>query len=217
MPAPRLMVSVRTDPNQSSFVGNYSRPVQVADDGAFELTGLRGSVRLVASGPQGVLKSVFRGGQDVTTKAMTLQGTEHLTDIQIVMTIDTGSVRGVVVDGRGQPVPGLFVVVFPEDPDRWFAGSPFVIATRTVASVPQSLSQRMASTPGQPTAATWTPVPGGFITSRLLAGRYWVAAMPDSDVMPPTDRESLDRLRATATSVTVTSGDAATVEVRLPK
>ena len=76
---------------------------------------------------------------------------------------------------------------------------------------------RMTAMPGQAPAARWTPVVGGFTTARLLPGRYWVAVVPDANAMPPTDRESLDKLRATATSVTVTTGEPATVQLRLPK
>jgi hypothetical protein len=209
-------VSAHPGPNPTSFIGSYPRSAEVADDGGFELKGLRGrSIVLTANNPRAILKAVLRGGQDVTAKPMLLRGTERVTDIQILLTTDVAILHGVVTNSSGESAPDVTVIVFPDDPDRWFQASPFIVLARTLASVPTLRAQRTAA-PGQP--PTWAPVVGGFSVGRLLPGRYFVAALPGTNAsMSLVDRESLQRLSATAASVTLGAGEPVTVQVRLPK
>jgi len=65
---------------------------------------------------------------------------------------------------------------------------------------------------------------GGFLTQPLLPGRYAVATVPVGDTpsgeagsLPPTDPESLARLRQSATIVSVAAGETATVHLQLKK
>jgi len=58
---------------------------------------------------------------------------------------------------------------------------------------------------------------GGFRSSRLLPGRYWVAAVQGSNVMPTFDRETLEKLRSSATSVTLTAGETTTLQLRMAR
>ena len=214
---PRITVSARPDPSQPGYGGSFARPADVADDGTFELKGVRGAVMFMASGSRGILKSVSHNGQDVTTRPMLLRGTERVTDVQIVLTTDTGRLNGLVTDSAGQPAPSVPIVIFPDDPERWFSGSPFVLRTMTLAtSAAQLAAQQMTATPGQALANRWTPVVGGFSMPRLLPGRYWVAVLPDTNAMP-SDREGFEKLRASATGVTVTTGEAATVQLTVKK
>jgi hypothetical protein len=216
MSAPRVTITVRSDPGDPTpMIGYAARPVQVAEDGTFELTGVRGSVFILPMGGRGILKSVFRGGQDVTAP-MKLQGTEHVTDLMVVMTTDVATLEGLVTDSQGEPAPGVTVVVFPDDPDRWFTGSPFVFLARTMASVPP-VPQQITPAPGRPAATSSMPGSGRFFAPRLLAGRYWVVALAEGATMPALDRAALEKLRPLATSVTLTAGRPTTVQLRIAR
>ena len=56
------------------------------------------------------------------------------------------------------------------------------------------------------------PAVGRFRSARLLPGHYWVVALPGNNILPTFDREALEKLRASATSVTLTAGQATMVQ-----
>jgi hypothetical protein len=65
---------------------------------------------------------------------------------------------------------------------------------------------------------------GGFWAPHLLPGRYAVATVPVGDAppgavgsMPPTDPESLAKLRQSATIVSVAAGETATLQLTMRK
>jgi hypothetical protein len=58
-------------------------------------------------------------------------------------------------------------------------------------------------------------VVGRFRPLRLLPGRYWAVALPGSGTLSTFDREALENLHASATSVTLTAGDTASVQLRI--
>ena len=233
-PAPRVSISARPQ-----FSGPQAPPVSsgpgvptVRDDDTFELTGLRGSVLLVASAGNAVLKAILRAGEDVTGKPMELNGTEQIEDVVVVLSYDTGSLEGLVVDGKGAPAAApdrTVVVVYPDDAAHWYEGSPFVRMTSVMTEANlRQMPTRPSSTPsapgGLPAALTpaqealrWTPVPGGFFLPRLLPGRYLVVVSDDNTASPFSfDREMLERLKARAASVTVRTGEKSRVEVKMP-
>jgi hypothetical protein len=218
--APQIMIQARptTMGSPLSMVSGYARPVNPAEDGTFELTGLRGPVQITASGFRIALKLVMRGGQDITGKPVEFRGTEPASDVTIVMTHDVGTLEGMVTDERGDPLPGAMVIVFSEDDSRWFQGSPFVHVSGAMPVMPASAMRPSQTAPGPGRAASGRPprMPGAFMSSSLLPGRWLVVAVPGGS-SPPTDRESLEKLRQHAVVATVTAGSAATVHVRAVK
>ena len=62
-------------------------------------------------------------------------------------------------------------------------------------------------------------MPGSFMSSALLPGRYLVAAIDSAGMqsMPSMDRESLEKLRKHAVIATVSAGAPATVQLRVVK
>ncbi len=100
--------------------------VTANEDGSFELKGLRGPIRLATSGGVGVQYALRRGGRDITDVPLELVGTEHIENLEIVMTTATGTLSGRVLSADGTPAGGARVVVFPEQPGRWFGGSALV-------------------------------------------------------------------------------------------
>ena len=115
-------------------------------------------------------------------------------------------------------------MVFPEDVSTWVPGSPFVRKTLTRPSFATMAAGRGATPPGTQPASAYASRQGGFVMNGLLPGRYRVAALPyisdtnsPSAMAPATDRESLERLRASAKTVEAVVGQASSVELRLPR
>ena len=204
----------------SSFRG----PVTVGEDFTFVLRGLRGRVVPSAFVPGAVLKSVARGGTDITANGLWLKGTESVDDVTITVTTDIGAIEGRVMAADGGAADA-WIVVSPEDSSRRFPGSPFVGVLRTRRTAAPERAMPSAPTPGQLPGRTGVSLQaGGFLTQPLLPGRYAVATVPVADTpsgeagsLPPTDPESLARLRQSATIVSVAAGETATVHLQLKK
>ena len=56
-----------------------------------------------------------------------------------------------------------------------------------------------------------------FLHGPVVPGRYLVAAVPNPEVMNPTDRAILERLRSIAVPVTLVAGETPKVEVRVSR
>jgi hypothetical protein len=151
-----------------------------------------------------------------------LDGTERITDIEIVVTTDTGTFEGRVTNSRGEPASGVDVIIFSDDPARWFEGSSYVRVTRTVsgtalnapsAPLPAAISGSSTSMPAPPTE------PGRIIGGPLVPGRYGVIAFESSTgtTGPAYDPETLEKLQSRATFFTVTAGQTATVQLKTVK
>ena len=228
----RIMVSARqaSNPTASYFPNSSSgRPAPMRDDGTFELTGLRGSFRLMASGNRAVLKSARQGGRDILTTPLELSGSEHIKDVEIVVTTETGTIDFSVVNSRGEPAAGAFVLMFSDDATLWFEGSPYVRQARTpsAAAATGAPSSSMASsvptqapTSGAGMAASATSrEPGRLMSGTLVPGRYGVIAFePGASITGPAyDPEAIEKMRSRATFVTVVAGQAAMVQLKTVK
>lgn len=204
----------------SSFRG----PVNVGEDLTFALRGLRGRVVPSAFVPGAVLKSVARGGTDITANGLWLKGTESIDDVTITVTTDIGAIEGRVMAADGGAADA-WIVVFPEDSSKLFPGSPFVGVLRTRRTAAPERAMPSAPTPGQLPGRTGVSLQaGGFLTQPLLPGRYAVATVPVADTpsgeagsLPPTDPESLAKLRQSATIVSVAAGETATLQLTTRK
>jgi Carboxypeptidase regulatory-like domain len=213
----RVMVHARQlSSGPMNVASGMTGPAYAAEDGSFEITGLRGRLIVGASGARTALKSVTRGGQDFTGKPIEFKGTERLNDLSIVLTYETGSLEGVVTNERGEPVPEAAVIIFTDDPNRWFAGSPFIHLSRTLPAMPAGAATA-APRPGLAPPGRAPRLPGSFMSSILLPGRYLVVAVETGGQMPPQDRQSLEKLRQHAIVATVTAGAVASVQLRALK
>ena len=224
----RIMVSARLSDPMSGVGGiGAGQPTPAAEDGTFQLTGLRGALLPLASAPRAVLKSVTFGGEDIVTTGLTLAGTERIEGVTITLTTDTATIDGTVTTSGGEPAEA-WIIVFPDDDTRWFPMSPFVRIGRSRATAVAS-GGRGASTPSaspgtSPTASAASRQAGGFVTPMLLPGRYAIIAIPVNDgsylsagSSPATDRDSLLPLRAGAKIVSLTAGRTVTVQLQLKK
>jgi len=232
-PAPRVSIFARPHLGGMQPPGtNFGPgPATVREDNTFELAGLRGSITLSVTAGMAVFKALLRGGEDVTGKPFELKGTEQIDDLVVVLTHDTGALEGTVADAQGRPsAERTFVVIFPDDPTRWFEGSPFVRTTAVVSEAnlqqrpPRSASLGSPAPGVSPRPLTpaqemlrWTPVAGGFFLPRLLPGRYLVATSDGPSAGGWSfDREALEKLKARAVRVTVNPGEKSKVQVPAP-
>ncbi|HEY6357036.1 MAG TPA: carboxypeptidase-like regulatory domain-containing protein, partial [Vicinamibacterales bacterium] len=165
-------------------------PMAPVLSGAFTLSGLVGPRLFRVSGlPDGwILRSVRLGGTDITDTPTTL-GSTSAAPLQLVVTPQTGSIGGTVLDVTGQAAAGSRVVVFSSDPRTWGARSRF-IATGEVAAT------------------------GRYLLHGLLPGTYLVAAVSDLPDGAWEDPERLARLQPTAAAVAIAAGVTATLDWR---
>jgi hypothetical protein len=184
-----------------------SGEAEIAADWSFKIQGLSGTCSAQPMGFFGrwTLKSVIINGDNVVDSPVTFQPGQKLRNVQIVVTDRRSSMTFQVADDNGQVTREYVVVAYPVDKDHWTNGArtymPPVImnpeATRTTANLPGGGS------------ATMRPQ----MLSGLRAGDYYVVAVDDLESDDVRDPAVLDKLRSSATRVTVAEG--ATVELSL--
>jgi hypothetical protein len=190
----------------------------VRADGSFTLTGVRGPVQVMGTGARAALKAVRRGAFDISGQPLELLGTERIDDVVVVMTYDTGGIQGTVAGDSDETLSAASVLVVPDDPDKWNAGSPFVRQARVTAGGPGGTGSAAASRPGASTAVQ--PVgdgPAAFQLTQLPPGRYVVMGFADGTSVGTPDRQSIEHWRESGTVVTVDVGQTATVKVKAIK
>jgi hypothetical protein len=189
-------------------------PVAVRPDGTFEFTGIRGHIQISAQGEGAALKEVTRDGHDISGQPLELAGTERIDDVLVVMTRETGGVDVKVHDAVGEPVGGATVLIFQDDPKRWWTGSPFVHQVRAAPSGGSTVDEAARAPRGGVAAspAGGEDVAGTLSVTMLPAGRYALVAFPPGTYLAP-DRDALTRWRAAAKIVTVDVGRTTTAEL----
>ena len=104
---------------------------RVNDDGSFEIPGIFGPARLIVNGPDGwAPREIVYGGRNVAGKPIEARNGDGVSDIQVVLTQKASKVSGQLTDANGAPPANGTVLVFADDPDRWFLGTRFVRAVR---------------------------------------------------------------------------------------
>jgi protocatechuate 3,4-dioxygenase beta subunit len=221
---PRVSVFMRAGDPGFYVPSSGGRQIYAGEDLTFTQAGLRGRVVPSAFVPGAVLKSVARGGTDITANGLWLKGTESIDDVTITMTSDIGAIEGRVVAADGSAADA-WVLMIPDDQAKWFPGSPFVRVSRTRQAAATAMETTPLTAPGQLPRRTGVSLQaGGFFAQALLPGRYLIAALPIADAPyggagspPATDAESLAQLLPGAIKATVASGETATVQLSLRK
>ncbi|MEI6667461.1 MAG: carboxypeptidase-like regulatory domain-containing protein [Acidobacteriota bacterium] len=193
------------------------RPTPMRDDGTFELMGLRGAFRVMASGGRVALKSVRRGGQDILATPLELTGTEIITDVEIVLTSETGTCAATVTDANGDPAAGANVLVFSDDATRWFEGSPYVRLARTASGTPSSVPTPPPAVGSTAPEVAGSREPGRVVSGSLIPGRYGVIAFESGTNSPAYDPEALERYRSRAIFITITAGETTALQLHTVK
>jgi hypothetical protein len=181
-----------------SLIGMPGSASQVHPDGTFTLTNVPPLPVLLdvvvptrapdarASGWQ--LKGIYLGGREITDTPIQVSQGQSLSDVLVVFSDSVSGLAGEVRQGS-QPAASSAVLVFSSDPALW--------------RMPQSRYLRMARTDPQ----------GHFDIHPLPPGRYYVQALVDIDPLQWTNPDVLDRLRETASVVTVNENETKTISL----
>jgi len=184
-----------------------SGEAEVAPDWSFKMQGLSGTCSAQPMGFFGrwTLKGVIVNGENVVDSPMTFQPGQKLRNVQVIVTDRRSSMTFQVADENGQPTREYVVVAYPTDKEHWTTGA------RTY------MPPTMTSPDGMRTTAS---LPGGGSTvnrpqmmNGLRSGDYYVVAVDDLEYDDTHDPAVLDKLRSSATRITVAEG--ATVELSL--
>ena len=165
-------------------------PAPVTPDLTFTMKGLHGELLLRSSGPGMYLKSVTVGGRDVTDTPHEFKNGEQVT---LVMSTRASTLEGSVTDATGKPVLDAAVLVFSEDKAAWRPN-----ATRT---------RRGGIDPT-----------GKYRVTGLLAGRYFVVAVPRERLNVPTmnqDAAFFEQLSKEATPFVVGDDEQRQVDLKM--
>jgi hypothetical protein len=185
--APMAVITVPAEYPTRTINGGAA---DVASDGTFRLTNVLGHYLIrVTNVPAGTMvQRVLAGGVDVTDEGIDVV---QPTTIEIVVGRRT-ELTGRLTTRRGTPVPGMSVVIFPENPRRWEAP----LDERYVRSVAADAA-------------------GRFSVAGLPAGRYHVATVIAQAEGRGTTVSDFALLVPRATLVTLGDGDVRSVDLRI--
>jgi hypothetical protein len=181
----------------------------IAADWSFHVEGLAGTCSAPPFGMFGrwMLKAVLFNGADLAESPVTFEPGQQFRNVQVVVTDRRTELSFRVADETGQATRDYVIVVYPVEKAQWRTARIFV--------GPPPISMTASAGRGQTVT-----VPGaGIVPPRrealngLRPGEYYVIAVDDLEPDDYRDPAVLERLRSSATRVTVPDG--ATVDVPL--
>jgi Carboxypeptidase regulatory-like domain len=129
-------------------------PPKINDDFTFEAKAAPGDsiLRVMPTAPGQLewgVKSVTLDGRDVTEDGFTLASGASVKGVEVLLTDRFQTIAGVVTNERGEVVTNVTVLVFPQEPERWFP-SPWSMSTTAMARPDQNgrYSMRARLRPG---------------------------------------------------------------------
>jgi protocatechuate 3,4-dioxygenase beta subunit len=181
--------------NQSSpgLLGTFrnSGSARVKEDGTFVVEHVFDRARFQVTPPEGwMLKSVTRGGKDITDAELSLRSGEELDDVEVTITDRVTTISGQLIDDKNEPIHEATLIVFRADADKWFESSRAVRATR----------------PDQQ---------GQWRLRALPPGDYLAVALDYVEDGAWNDPEYLESLRRYGTPISLAEGASQTVAVKL--
>jgi protocatechuate 3,4-dioxygenase beta subunit len=166
---------------------------RINDDFTFEIKTQPGHVTLrsLLMGPNETwsLHSVQLNGLDVTDTGLEVPPNAVVADVTVAMTTRTTEASGRVLDGNGQPLRDVWVLMFAQDAQRWAFQSRHVRASR--------------------------PDVNNTYTIRVPAGDYYAVALADIEPGEWNDPDFLSQLRERATRVSIADGEHKTIDLTL--
>lgn len=204
-------VDIRATLPRFKYGPSYMKDASAHPQGTdtFELTGLRGPMVFQASMRGASLVSISRaGGNDLAGKTLEFTGTEIIDDLLVVFTTERGEVE-ITLTGLREPEDPekVLVMLFSEDPTHWHWGS-----------MQYTVIESSSEMPLRPVAGTRRLGRAfKFPLGSVAPGRYFVAAVPNPEIMDPTDHGFLEHLRAVAVPVTLLAGEMAKVELSVSR
>jgi uncharacterized protein (DUF2141 family) len=181
------------------LIGGPSTAV-VADDFSFEmtaapvLTNLRvGVLGTGALGPIWYTRAIRYRGVDVTDRGLELKSGESADDVEVELTTKSQTISGTVITSAGAPAKNALVVVFAQDRERWLSAT-----TRY-------------------TARAITKDDGTFKTTSLPPGNYYILTAEQGSSTDWNDPDVLDVVSRNAATISLSEGDAATVNLKVSR
>jgi hypothetical protein len=138
------------------------------------------------------LKAVLIEGEDVTDTPLDFAAAYEGKSVEIVLTQRVGEVAGTITDDRGQVMTDSSVVLFPEDAEQWTEFSRFIATARQDQH-------------------------GRFALRGLPPGKYLIAALEYLEPGEERNPETLARLRAGATALSLAEGESRAISLRLDR
>jgi len=195
-PPPKGFSGFRVNPVALDSVASMpriARPADGGDNGRFSIPDVMAGRYLIrANGPSGwTMKAVYSDGQDVTDQPIEVK-TDNITGLNVIFTDKISRISGTVRDSRGAGMAATTVIAFPTDEKLWVPQSRQIVTSRT----DQSGAYRLAAVP---------------------PGDYYIVALDDADVEQGEwfDPEFLERIRSSATKVSIGEGDARTQDLKV--
>jgi hypothetical protein len=185
---PLNQVSISAVRSESLAPASGTGSTRANADGTFEIRGLHGPWMLRAIAPNWTLKAVRLAGTDVTDVPVAFRINANVSGLELVLTNRQSSLAGTVTGADGKPVRDYTLLLFAQDPAKWHWNSRFLLTTR----------------PDQA---------GRFKVTSVPPGAYYVVAVRDADPEEWADPENLDRLKTSATKVTIAEGEAKTIDL----
>lgn len=190
-PEAMRLLAMPKDPSDMPLA-NPQAPQAVKPDGTFELKAAPGTVTLnVIQAPNWMIRSAKHDGQDVLENGLDVRAGQDIDNVQVELTDRFPELSGSVADERGRPVLEFTTIVFPQQ-----------------AAAPGSVARSSIGRPDQD---------GRFKIRPLRAGSYYVVAVDYVEQGQWLDPEYLERLRASATRVTIGDAEAKSIDLRLVK
>jgi hypothetical protein len=197
---PYAWVSSQTPPGKYGVRYAHEASVRLEGTDRFELSGLRGPMRLSGDVSAGKLVSIRSRGEELVGKTVEFVGTESLDDVIVELTTQAAKLHITVPPSGDQDQAEKVVFIFPEDPQRWRLG----FALQASATLRDGTAGAGALT-------------GSTGELRLLPGRYLVAAFNTAGVADPADPALLGKIRPLATPVTLVAGETTRVTIAVAK
>jgi hypothetical protein len=161
----------------------------VKADLTFELTGLTGPLHLTGSAKGGwFTRQLLVNGNDVT--GLPLDTSRDLADVRIVLTQKVVGLTGTVRDDKGRAAADTSVVVFAEDPEKRWPGTPYLRSARTDAE-------------------------GRYTLRGVPPGRYRAVAVAFLESGEESNPDLPTQLDPASTAVILSNGVTATLDLRL--
>jgi hypothetical protein len=167
----------------------------VAADGQFVFRGIMPGehvFRMEGLPDPWVLRAVYLKGREITDVPIDFESGQRVQNFRVVLSDTPTTVTGLVRGRDGQPRPNATVVVFAVDPGLWRPYSRHVRIARP----------RLDSS---------------YRVRGLPAAEYWIVATLDIDATDLLDPVSLERLVPGATRLTLTAGEAKTMDLQVAR
>ena len=213
-PADALAVSFSALPGDRCRRGDVeNQRDRLAGDGresdwTFRIAGLSGTcVASMTTRNLGAwfVSAIHYGDLDLLDRPVRFEPGQVLSDVRVVLSHRRTQLTVRVIDDNGLPTREYVALVFPLDRSRWRITSRFV---RVI--VPQAVS------PSRGTGSPAITASSAAIdtVSQLPPGAYYAIALDDLGVEAVRDPGVLERLVRSATRVSLSAGDTASVELR---